>query len=155
MNDRVTYVLMTAAHNEEDSIGSTIESVLSSTILPKRWVIVSDGSEDKTDQIIQAYARRYSWIKYLRLTRDPGRSFASKVIALQLADRELKNERFGLIGNIDADITLEPSYFARLIDRLNVDETLGIVSGFVYEECGGITGLDIFHRIQFYRRCVQ
>jgi glycosyltransferase involved in cell wall biosynthesis len=134
MIDQSTYVLMTAAHNEQATIGNTIESVLSQSKLPTQWVIVSDGSDDKTDQIVQIYEKKHRWIRYVRVTRQPGRSFASKVIALQFADRALRNERFGLIGNIDADVTLEPTYFAQLVDRLNADPTLGIVSGFVYEQ---------------------
>src|SRR5579863_6622358 len=43
------YVLMTAAYNEEANIQKTIQSVLSQTLRPKRWVIVSDGSTDGTD----------------------------------------------------------------------------------------------------------
>lgn len=137
MSDHSTYVLMTAAHNEEATIGSTIENVLSQARLPTRWVIVSDNSDDKTDQIIQTYEKQYSWIKYIRVTRRPGRSFASKIIALQYADRALKDEQFSLIGNIDADVTLEPTYFSQLVDRLNADPSLGIVGGFVYEESAG------------------
>lgn len=132
-----TYVLMTAAHNEEATIGNTIESVLSQTQLPTRWVIVSDSSVDNTDQIIRRYESSYPWINYFRIDRQPGRSFASKVIALQLAESVLKDERFDLIGNIDADVTLEPTYFPCLIDRLEADQGLGIAGGFVHEESEG------------------
>lgn len=137
MIDHSTYVLMTAAHNEEATIGTTIESVLSQTRLPARWVIVSDSSADNTDRIIQKYESSYPWIKYLRIDREPGRSFASKVIALRLAERVLSGEHFDLIGNLDADVTLEPTYFESLIDRMGVDPGLGIGGGFVYEESDG------------------
>ena len=60
------YVLMTAAHNEEAFIERTIESVLSQTVLPKRWVIVSDGSTDKTNQIVESYARQHDFICFLK-----------------------------------------------------------------------------------------
>ena len=36
------FVLVTPAHNEEALIKKTIESVISQTILPMRWVIVDD-----------------------------------------------------------------------------------------------------------------
>jgi poly-beta-1,6-N-acetyl-D-glucosamine synthase len=131
------YVLMTAAHNEEANIGSTIESVLSQAEIPAKWVIVSDNSDDRTDQIIQSYEKSYHWIKYLRVNRQSGRSFASKVRALQLADRALNNLCFDFIGNIDADVTVGPTYFSTLADRLAADRTLGLAGGFVYEESGG------------------
>jgi len=47
------YVLITAARNEEAYIEKTIKSVISQTILPKKWVIVSDGSTDRTDEIVR------------------------------------------------------------------------------------------------------
>ena len=50
------YVLLTAAKNEEDFIKKTIESVISQSILPVKWVIVSDASKDGTDDIIKEYA---------------------------------------------------------------------------------------------------
>lgn len=137
MDDQGVYVLMTAAHNEEATIGNTIESVLSQTRLPARWVIVSDRSADNTDRIIKRYENSYPWIKYLRIDREPGRSFASKVIALRLAETMLTNERFDLIGNIDADVTLEPTYFTSLVDRMSADPGLGVGGGFVHEEFGG------------------
>ena len=41
-----TYVLMTAAYNEEALIEATIRSVLAQTLRPQSWVIVSDNSTD-------------------------------------------------------------------------------------------------------------
>ena len=38
----LTYVLVTAARNEEALIEQTIQSVIAETVLPRKWVIVSD-----------------------------------------------------------------------------------------------------------------
>ncbi len=58
------YVLMTAAHNEESYIEKTITSVLAQTMLPKQWVIVSDGSTDRTDAIVESYAKENTLISF-------------------------------------------------------------------------------------------
>ncbi|MBV9573754.1 MAG: glycosyltransferase family 2 protein [Acidobacteriales bacterium] len=137
MNHRNQYVLMTAAYNEGANIGGVIESVLSQSVLPAKWIIVSDGSTDNTDEIVAGYEERYPWIRCVHVTRKPGRNFASKVIALQQADDQLRRERFDVIGNIDADVTLEPDYFAQLLDRMAADPQLGIASGFIYEKSSG------------------
>jgi hypothetical protein len=47
------FVLITPAHNEEALIKKTIESVISQTILPMRWVIVDDGSTDSGSRSFQ------------------------------------------------------------------------------------------------------
>jgi glycosyltransferase involved in cell wall biosynthesis len=46
-------VLTTTARNEVAYIGRTIESVLAQTLLNVKWVILSDGSVDRTDDIIK------------------------------------------------------------------------------------------------------
>jgi glycosyltransferase involved in cell wall biosynthesis len=52
----VSYIIITAARNEDAFIGSVIESVLSQTVHPLAWVIVSDASTDGTDDIVKRYA---------------------------------------------------------------------------------------------------
>jgi poly-beta-1,6-N-acetyl-D-glucosamine synthase len=132
-----TYVLVTAAYNEEENIEKTIRSVLSQTLLPSRWVIVSDGSVDRTDEIIKGYAEKNDFIRPLRVTRAPGRSFGSKVKALQAGTKLLQGTAPTFIGNLDADVSLEPSYFEDLIGRFHERPTLGVAGGFVCEEAAG------------------
>lgn len=127
---------MTSAYNEEANIEKAIESVLAQTLPPERWVIVSDGSSDRTDEIIQTYAARHCHIHYLRMARTPGRSFRTKVIALHAASELLKHVSAGFVGNLDADISIEPSYFENLIARFEERPRLGIAGGFVLEDGG-------------------
>jgi poly-beta-1,6-N-acetyl-D-glucosamine synthase len=125
---------MTAAHNEESFMEGTIQSVLAQTVRPKRWVIVSDNSSDRTDEIVERYARQHEFIRFLRITREPGHSFGAKVLALHQGSKLLEDVEYEFIGNLDADISLEGSYFEQLIDRLRQFPRLGLVGGFVYED---------------------
>jgi glycosyltransferase involved in cell wall biosynthesis len=131
------YVLMTAAHNEEAMIEGTIKSIVSQTAPPERWVIVSDASTDKTDQIVQEYAQRHNFIRYLRLERKPGRNFGAKVRALHSGYKLLADCQFNFIGNVDADVSLEPSYFQDLLGQFDRRPLLGLAGGFFFEEQGG------------------
>ena len=131
------YVLITAAYNEEANIEKTIESVLSQTLLPLRWVVVSDGSVDRTDEIVQKYANRHSFIWFLRVVRAPGRSFGSKVKALHAGNAMLKDLGYEFIGNLDADVSVPPSYFEDLISHFAGRPLLGLAGGFVVEESNG------------------
>jgi len=128
---------MTAAYNEEANIEKTIQSILSQTLSPTRWVIVSDGSVDRTDEIIQDYAKKESLIRFLRVTRTPGRSFGAKVRALSAGKEILNDVAYDFIGNLDADVTVGPSYFEGLIARLAGRPLLGVAGGFVVEEKDG------------------
>lgn len=131
------YVLMTAAYNEEAFIESTIRSVAAQSVLPKKWVIVSDGSSDSTDRIVREYAKRYDFIQFIQVTRSPGHSFGSKVVALQKASIVFGSLRYAFIGNIDADVTLPRTYFSDLIAHLQRNPRLALVSGFIHEEENG------------------
>lgn len=154
-----TYVLMTAAHNEEEFIEGTIRSVLAQTLLPQRWVIVSDNSTDRTDAIVQSYAQQHNFIRVLHVTRAPGRDFSSKVIALRHGSGLLGGLDYEFIGNLDADVSLEPSYFQELISHFRGQPNLGLVGGFVYENSGeGYRSLrtndvrNVAHAAQLVRR---
>ena len=48
-----TYVLITPARNEAQFIELTIRSVVSQTVKPLKWVIVSDGSTDGTETYLE------------------------------------------------------------------------------------------------------
>lgn len=130
------YVLMTAAYNEETTIEQTILSVVSQTLLPSRWIIASDGSFDNTDMIVQNYANKHDFIRFLRITRSPGRSFNSKVLALRCAFELTNDLAFEFVGNIDADVSVNSSYFEDLITRFSINPELGLAAGFIFEKKG-------------------
>jgi glycosyltransferase involved in cell wall biosynthesis len=131
------YVLITAAYNEGDYIGDTIEAVVSQTVRPIRWVIVSDGSVDCTDDVVQSYAQKHSFIHFLRRERDAAQSFASKVFAVRAGLKCLSGYTYNFIGNLDADITFPPSYFSDLISVFHKNSLLGISGGRLLERVRG------------------
>jgi biofilm PGA synthesis N-glycosyltransferase PgaC len=121
------YVLLTAAHNEAAFIERTIRSVLAQTALPARWIVVSDGSIDQTDNIVKKYAAQCDWIQLLSRPERHEHQFAAKVDCLRAAWEKLQPLAFDVIGNLDADITFEPGYMAFLLDKLMGDLRLGVV----------------------------
>ena len=135
---KTNYVLITAARNEEDYIERTIQSVISQTLLPQKWVIVSDGSTDRTNEIVRRYEANYDFIHLLQKETDTNRDFASKVYAVQSGIKQLKNINYDFIGNLDADISFESNYFERLFEKFDHNHKLGIAGGWVQELQNGI-----------------
>jgi glycosyltransferase involved in cell wall biosynthesis len=127
------YVLITAARNEDGYIEKTICSVLSQTRLPLRWVIVSDGSTDRTDEIVKQYARQHNWIDLLRMPEHRERQFAAKAHCFNAGFARVRDLDFDIIGNLDADITFDPDYIEFLLGRFASDPKLG-VAGTPYVE---------------------
>ncbi|MGZ5133532.1 MAG: glycosyltransferase family 2 protein [Flavitalea sp.] len=120
------YVLVTPARNEEAFIEGVIRSVVSQTIRPEKWVIVSDGSTDRTDEIIKQFAKEHAWIELMRMPEHRDRTFAAKAVCFNAGYDRLKSGNFDLIGNLDADITLDPDYYEFLLGRFAEMPTLGV-----------------------------
>jgi poly-beta-1,6-N-acetyl-D-glucosamine synthase len=132
------YVLVTAACNEATLIEKTLSSVAAQTIPPKAWVIVSDGSTDRTEEIAKAYAARLPFIQVLRMDRDPGRSFLSKVYAVREGFKRVVGLPFDFVGNLDADVSFEATYFEQLLKKFEADPRLGVGGGWILEELDGV-----------------
>ncbi len=119
-------VLITPARNEAAFIGKVIASVVSQTKRPLRWVIVSDGSTDATDEVVNSYTAENPWIELLRLPERRDRQFAAKANAFNAGYDRVKHLRFDIVGNLDADITFDPDYFEFLLARFAEDPQLGV-----------------------------
>ena len=126
MKTHLKYVLVTPAHNEEANIEKTLKSMVSQTILPEKWVIVSDGSTDSTDEIVKRYAIQHDWIELVRMPHHSDRQFAAKVYAFNAGYEKIKGTTYEIIGNLDADISFEKDYFEFLLSKFEEDQELGV-----------------------------
>ena len=122
-----TYVLITPARNEAQFIELTIQSVVAQTIRPIRWVIVSDGSTDGTDDIVKRYAADHPWIELLRTPERRERHFAGKVYAFNAGYAVVRHLEYDAIASLDGDISFEEDYFQFLLRKLSEDSELGLV----------------------------
>lgn len=111
------YVLITPARNEAAFIELTIQSMIAQAVLPLRWVIVSDGSTDGTDQIVKRYTPSHPWIHLIRMPERKDRHFAGKVLAFQAGLAEVAGLDFEVVGNLDADTSFEPGHFEYLMTQ--------------------------------------
>ena len=120
------YVLITPARNEVEYIGQTIESVVAQTVLPVKWVIVSDGSTDGTDDIVKEYTVKHKWIQLVRMPERAERHFAGKVHAFKSGYERVQGLKYDIIGSLDSDITFDPEYFEFLLGKFSKDTKLGV-----------------------------
>jgi poly-beta-1,6-N-acetyl-D-glucosamine synthase len=123
----IRYVLITPARNEAEFIEETLKSVTAQTALPLKWVIVSDGSTDGTDEIVRKFASKHAWIELLTLPERAERNFAGKVAAFNAGQVRLAGLDYDAIGNLDADVSFDEQYFSFLLQKLADDPKLGLV----------------------------
>jgi biofilm PGA synthesis N-glycosyltransferase PgaC len=120
------YVLITPARDEARYIRKTLESVTVQTILPFRWIIVSDGSTDGTDEIVKEYAAKHDWIELLRMPDRRERHFGGKVGAFNAGLEKVRHLGFEVIGNLDGDTSFESNYLEYLLEKFSENPKLGV-----------------------------
>jgi len=141
--NHLSYVVITPARNEERYIEKLIQSMISQTVLPAKWVIVNDGSTDATATIVGKYLENHVWMDLVNLSPHRDRSFAAKVHAFNAGLQRVKDMQFDVIGNLDSDVSFEADYIEFLLDKFAQDANLG-VCGTIFREEGYSSGSDSF-----------
>lgn len=137
------YIVATPAFNEENYIETTIDSMISQIGQPKVWIIVDDGSSDRTWEIISSAAESHSWIRAYRRSKKLNRGNDGLLVASE-ATAFLDGLRMALetcpkpdfIVKLDADLKFSPDYFMVLFNEFSTNSTLGITGGVIYEYKG-------------------
>lgn len=128
------YAIITPARNEEKFIALTIESVIKQSVLPLRWVIISDGSTDRTDEIVTKYSQEHNFIKLIRRNSSSHRNFASKVYSIREGYSSIKDLDFSFVGFSDADMSCDSNFYESLINKMLNNSKQGIGGAVVYEK---------------------
>jgi biofilm PGA synthesis N-glycosyltransferase PgaC len=147
------YVLITPAHNEEAFIENTLTSMVAQTVLPQRWLIVDDGSTDRTAEIVRHYVRRYPWMQLLQLPKRQDRNFASKAHAFNAGFKRVSSLPFDVIGNLDADISFEGDYFEFLLSKFTEFPRLGVAGTAMREASYDAVKDSFYHDSDVFGAC--
>ncbi len=130
------YVLITPTRDEAENLRRLAASVAGQTCLPRRWLIVDNGSADDTMDVARELARRVEWVDALTApgtaAAEPGQPI---VRAFHLGLDQLE-ENPDVVVKLDADVSFEADYFERLCKAFEEDPRLGIASGVCYEHDG-------------------
>lgn len=127
------YIIVTPVKNEEKFIKYTLDSVITQTVLPEEWIIVDDGSSDKTIGIVEDYISKFNWISLIKLnTKDEQRMGGNRVVrAFNTGYKSIKNKDWNFIVKLDGDLTLPVDYFEKIFSAFEIDEKLGICGGMI------------------------
>jgi glycosyltransferase involved in cell wall biosynthesis len=132
------YVLVTPVYNEASLLPDLVASVGSQTVLPKRWVIVDDGSTDATPDILEQCAKEHGFIVIMRLERlNVETYYGRKVFVVMEGIKALQEDSYDFLGVLDADITMAPSYYVDMLAEFDRDPQLGLASGVYLDNIDG------------------
>ena len=123
------FYIIIPAHNEEGTIGLTLESLINQTLLPKRIVAVNDNSSDTTPQIISTFTKKYDWISTINITSSNEHIPGTKVINAFYKGLEVLDDNYDIICKYDADIIFPNNYLESISKLFESDSKIGIAGG--------------------------
>jgi glycosyltransferase involved in cell wall biosynthesis len=136
--ESLEYVVITPVRDEEKFIVDIYRAMTSQTIRPAEWIIVDDGSSDRTGSLIDGFAGEHSWI---RAVHRPNRGFRKSgggvVEAFNDGLKTLQCTDWNFLVKFDGDLIPEPDYFEKCFERFLQDERLGVGGGTIYHIIDG------------------
>ena len=123
-------IIISSVRNEEEYIGLTIGSVVGQDVRPFLWIIINDGSKDRTGEIVEDMIGSAEWIKLIN-KKDRGFTQVGKGVieAFNAGYKEIKGIEWDFIVKMDCDITLPDHFFKDVLDAFERDPKLGILGG--------------------------
>ncbi|GAB2516072.1 glycosyltransferase [Microbulbifer agarilyticus] len=132
------YVIISPCRDEAEYMERTLNSVVSQSALPKLWLIVDDGSTDRSPQILADFEAKYDFIKVITRNNRGYRSVGPGVVdAFYAGLKEVNLSDYAYICKLDLDLELPARYFERLIEKMEADPRIGTCSGKPYNEKNG------------------
>ena len=133
----MNFYIVIPAHNEESFIGGMLQSIVEQTMLPKKVVVVNDASTDGTQNIIDQFSEKYSFIESVFHNSEKLHEPGSKVINAFYNGFETLDDDFDIICKYDADLIFPKNYLEKISDAFKNDTSVGMVGGFCYIEKDG------------------
>lgn len=128
------YYIIIPAHNEEEFLGTTLESIVHQSLLPKKVVVVNDHSTDSTADIIAHYEATFPFIESIHTASSHLHLPGSKVVNAFLAGLATLDDSYDFVVKLDADLILPPAYFETIATIFRSNPQIGIAGGFFYEK---------------------
>ncbi|MEM9810596.1 MAG: glycosyltransferase family 2 protein [Pseudomonadota bacterium] len=133
MNDPRSYVLIGPCRNEAKFMRRTLDAIVQQTIKPAKFVIVDDGSDDETPDIVRQYAAKHDFIKLVQRENRGFRKVGGGVIeAFDYGLATIDLSDYAYLCKIDLDLDLPAGYFEDLIRKMEANPRLGTCSGKPY-----------------------
>ncbi|HWY89923.1 MAG TPA: glycosyltransferase [Solirubrobacteraceae bacterium] len=129
-------LLISPVRNEEVHIELIAEAVARQTRPPDLWLIVDDGSTDRTPEILASLMERIEFLQVLNTADLPPvgpvndrLATAAEARAFNLGLNSVAWESFTHIAKLDGDTELPPNYFERVLNEFERDPELGLAGG--------------------------
>jgi biofilm PGA synthesis N-glycosyltransferase PgaC len=128
----LTYAVITPARNEAANLPRLARALGAQTVRPLEWLLVDNESTDDTAAVARELPYGPTRIVVAAGQRVPTRG-APVALALMVGFEALGSDLPDVVVKLDADTSMAPEYFERLLAEFEADPRLGIASGTCYE----------------------
>jgi glycosyltransferase involved in cell wall biosynthesis len=125
------YFVILTCRNSQNSIRNAISAILKQTVAPEYIIVINDGSNDKTAEILHEIQ---STCHYLHVITHPDRGYdITRVVknwneAISFSKKSgLKSTKYHLIATDDTEYS--PDYVKKLLSSMDSNEKIAIASG--------------------------
>ncbi|NNK82382.1 MAG: glycosyltransferase family 2 protein [Flavobacteriaceae bacterium] len=123
------FYIVIPAHNEENYLKLTLNSLVNQTLLPSKIVVVNDNSTDTTQDIISSFSKEYKWISGLNISSSKEHIPGSKVVNAFYKGLETLDDNYDIICKFDADLIFPENYLESIANLFKLNPKIGIAGG--------------------------
>ena len=124
------FYIVIPVHNEADFIRQTLDSLVAQTLLPKRVVVVNDGSTDDTATVVSAFSETYPFVTLLNITSSQKHLPGSKVIQAFNEGLATLDTDYDIMCKFDADLIFPKNYLDTIAKIFQNNPKCGMAGGF-------------------------
>ena len=128
------FLIIIPAHNEQDNLPFTLDSLKNQRHTDFTVVVVNDGSTDQTAEVIQKYTTEDSRIETINLEKSAHQPGSKVVNAFNQGLKSKNSNDFDIICKFDADIILDENYLSTINKAFVENPTYGLVGGLLFVE---------------------
>ncbi len=139
------YVVITPTRDEEATVERTLRSMIAQTERPLRWLIVNDGSTDRTREIIARHLPQNPWIQLIDRVDRGFRALGGGVVQAFEEGLAQAGSDWDYVVKLDADLEFGPDYFERMLSHFEANSKLGMASGRTFLVRNGAKSIEWFH----------
>jgi glycosyltransferase involved in cell wall biosynthesis len=127
--------------------------MVSQSVRPQEWIIVNDGSTDKTGEIIQEASKEHPWIQAIhRPNRGHRKAGGGVMEAFYTGFDALKSKDWEFLAKLDGDLSFAENYFEECWAQFATEPELGIGGGVICVDEDGKWVVEAWGDPQFHVR---
>lgn len=129
-------VIVSPCRDEERTLSRTIACMERQTLKPALWIVVDDGSTDRTPELLAEAQKRIPWLRVVPRKDRGFRKVGGGVIDAFYSGLEAADIDYDFVSKMDVDLEFSDRYLETIMGYFERDPKLAAASGKVFRPEG-------------------